>query len=124
MGATISGTKASAIPGPTDLVAGFRGCIGLVLAIGLVFSVFAATISLKTSSWEGPGTALSGFSADTPHELDTCDDSSVCSPFLLLVAAGKTGHFVPNDLQAIPREHSSQRFMSPKVDMPPPRKLG
>ncbi len=122
MGATISGMKALTIRGPAVFPAGFRGFLGFVLIVGLVLSVFGASIGAKTSSRDGQGTALSELSVGTPHELDTCDDSSACSPYFLLIATGKSGLGVPNELQAIAREHASLRFLSPKVDMPPPRK--
>jgi len=117
MGATIDDIKTLTL----CILAGLGGLLKYVLVVGLVLYLPGATINVETLSAENHVVANADHPADPSHETVVCVDSIVCTPYSLSIATESLFLDQPGVLQVVSREYPFLRFLSPLVDLPPPR---
>lgn len=106
------------------LFAFLTGLVGLgkvVALVGLMFALVGATGGLEPPSTKMNEIARADQPADMTNDHVACDDSITCAPYIVSLLAGSSFLTLPNAPVAESRDRPFPRFMSPQIDLPPPR---
>ncbi|PHQ80604.1 MAG: hypothetical protein COB65_11075 [Thalassobium sp.] len=121
MDATNSDTIAMVRRRLSASLAGLGGLVKIVALVGLMFALVGATSGLEPPSTKMDEIARADQPADMRNDHVACDDSITCAPYIVSLLAGSAFLTLPNAPVAVSRDRPFPRFMSPQIDLPPPR---
>jgi len=99
----------------------FCGLAKVLAAFFIVFTLFGASASQASPSLPEHGYTSPDTVPADGGDPAKCDPVVVCAPFLLSATAGGKAFIPPAASKTVTRAHLFLRYMSPQVDLPPPR---
>ena len=95
----------------------------LLVCLGLVFSLFLAAMDIVPSGGDHRSEASIELSSDVQSDAIVCDDGVICAAYILPVRFGAAVSDLRYQIKVASSERAFVQFMTPQVDLPPPRRL-
>lgn len=120
MGTAITDIRRMRVQALASSVAGAGRVVACFVMLGLALIPYAASAG-QESHFAPIHEIAAAPQSDTSHAEIICDDGIVCASFSLIALTADPAFELPSGFRAVSNAHPFVRFMSPQVDLPPPR---